>query len=500
MDWGVAVRRIAATRGQTGTSIAEFRTLLELVDHDDVLVAYAAKEELNNVLTGDEMKDAIEVVEAITTVSTTSWRRDAGGFRFQLLQQLLKTQAAQRCDSGRDVEYPYLKAVLNNLQHVGGMVCDVLVPEVCSEDGEDCSAGVPYSVRYEALLFLSDFMKRLRSLEHVEVSQSVELNKHMKMLMNNAFMTMDYASQPTFVSCAVQSLLGDFQELMVSWKEQTQDEDNDDVKAMYLQWLDMSLLWLTHSSCTYVAVRLLNMNESSNVASQEAFIGQSSRYPFLQQWLLCLSRIGVAFLEALPTRAISACEKPGAMNLASGACAWSDVQLPRRQQLFAVLSEQDDVMIEVLNGLTRMAALADAGSEVPDCLDQQGLAWPPHIREHFAAEYDPDLLFADLMGTLEGDHVVLLDLLVSNETKMLEYTMRYLRHLSADWNSSKQKLQTADRLECTMSVLIRLRLEIDRLVAADLFPYRAGPLTRRLLVIEQLYEEPSEARNDAEQL
>uniref|UniRef100_H3GS84 Uncharacterized protein n=1 Tax=Phytophthora ramorum TaxID=164328 RepID=H3GS84_PHYRM len=131
----VIVRRIAATRGQTGTSIAEFRTLLELVDHDDVLVAYAAKEELNNVLTGDEMKDAIEVVEAITTVSTTSWRRDAGGFRFQLLQQLLKTQAAQRCDSGRDVEYPYLKAVLNNLQHVGGMVCDVLVPELGARGG-----------------------------------------------------------------------------------------------------------------------------------------------------------------------------------------------------------------------------------------------------------------------------------------------------------------------------------------------------------------------------
>lgn len=69
--------------------------------------------------------------------------------------------------------------------------------------------------------------------------------------------------------------------------------------------------------------------------------------------------------------------------------------------------------------------------------------------------------------------------------------MRYLRHLSAHWKTSKQKLQANNRLECVMSVLIRLRLEIDKLVAADLFPYSAGPLTRRLLFIEQLYEEGS---------
>ncbi|RLN46592.1 hypothetical protein BBJ29_005689 [Phytophthora kernoviae] len=105
-----------------------------------------------------------------------------------------------------------------------------------------------------------------------------------------------------------------------------------------------------------------------------------------------------------------------------------------------------------------------------------------------AAEYDPDLLFADLVDMLGRDHLVLLDLLVSNETRMLEYFMRYLRYLSARWDHSKIKLQAGERLESVLSMLIRLRLEIDRLVAAGLFPYNAKPLTRRLLAIEQLYE------------
>lgn len=80
---------------------------------------------------------------------------------------------------------------------------------------------------------------------------------------------------------------------------------------------------------------------------------------------------------------------------------------------------------------------------------------------------------------------------------MLEYFMRYMRRLSAHWGTSKQKLHTYERLEGVMSVLIRLRLEIGRLVAANLFPYGAGPLTRRLLAIEQLYEKTDD---DAEQL
>ncbi|KAG6623651.1 uncharacterized protein IUM83_01825 [Phytophthora cinnamomi] len=116
---------------------------------------------------------------------------------------------------------------------------------------------------------------------------------------------------------------------------------------------------------------------------------------------------------------------------------------------------------------------------------------------YLTAEYDPDLLFADLVDTLGRDHLVLLDLLVSNETHMLEYFMRYLRQLAAHWETSKKKLQMNKQLENVMSVLIRLRLEIDKLVVADLFPYGAGPLTRRLLSIERLYEEPDD---DAERL
>ncbi|EGZ17391.1 hypothetical protein PHYSODRAFT_498888 [Phytophthora sojae] len=273
--------------------------------------------------------------------------------------------------------------------------------------------------------------------------------------MGGVFVTMDYASQPAFVTCAVLEFTGDFQTAIKRWKDQELGDESA-MALIYKKWFECCLVWLMDSSCTPTALQLLESNEPPNVSSQEVFIGKSTRYPFLQQWLVLLSRMG----------------------------------LPSRQRTFAVLAEQDDVMVEVLNGLTRMAALAGAGVSMPKQWNQR-IAWASDAIEILTTEYDPDLLFADLVDTLGRDHIVLLDLLVSNETQMLEYTMRYLRHLSAHWKTSKQKLQANNRLECVMSVLIRLRLEIDKLVAADLFPYSAGPLTRRLLFIEQLYEEGS---------
>ncbi|EEY66464.1 uncharacterized protein PITG_17078 [Phytophthora infestans T30-4] len=269
--------------------------------------------------------------------------------------------------------------------------------------------------------------------------------------MEDVFVTMDYSSQPTFVSSAVLSLLGDFQELMTYWNHQTQVDTDNHLEVVYLKWLEWCLVWLKQSSCVSTALQLFNDIESLSMASQKAFVASVSQYSFLQQWLLYLSRVG----------------------------------------LLTVLAEQDDVMIEVLNGLTQMASLV---SDADDTLTHRHSSFITPL----TTDYDPDLLFADLVDTLGRDHLVLLDLLTSNETQMLEYLMRYLRHFSTHWNTSKRKLQTEDRLEGVMSVLIRLRLEIDRLVGADLFPYGAGPLTRRLLAVEQLYEELG--HEDAEQL
>lgn len=66
--------------------------------------------------------------------------------------------------------------------------------------------------------------------------------------------------------------------------------------------------------------------------------------------------------------------------------------------------------------------------------------------------------------------------------------MRYLRHLVSAWPSSSVILKSHDRLEHNMDVFIRLRLEIEKLNAAGIFPYNPSPLLRRLHEIERLYE------------
>lgn len=100
---------------------------------------------------------------------------------------------------------------------------------------------------------------------------------------------------------------------------------------------------------------------------------------------------------------------------------------------------------------------------------------------------------------------------------MLEYLLRYLRRLSANWAAScivlgrpgrrkrradsnsdsdsdsgysdiSSNEQHGHRLDDVVGVLIRLRFEIDKHVAADMFPYNPSALRRRLVHIEALYE------------
>ncbi|KAG3116739.1 hypothetical protein PI125_g4416 [Phytophthora idaei] len=499
MDWCVAIRRIAAcsTAIQCADDAfdAELKTLLGFLGHEDGLVVYAAKEELRKVLISGRIAPVKDIVKALLVPPPNAWRGEASGFQLQLLRQLVKMKnpggsedhgredGSSDDEGGQSVGHTYLQTLLKNLLQIGTLVRSVFIPAGCM------TTTAPLSVQYETLVFMSDFVKRLHSLEMAECSQ-VELSEQMIAVVKDVFVTMNYGSQPTFVSCAVLGLLGDFQELVKSWMDQTQVDEEHSIDAVYSKWLEQCLVWLMQSSCTSTALQLLNDKESLNTASQEAFVAKSSPYPFLQQWLLYLSQMGVAFIEASLTQT----KRANWITLQAPcltAASWIEQKLPSHQQLFAVLAEQDDVMIEVLNGITRMAVLVDSAGSIL----AQGYS---SFIAHMTTEYDPDLLFADLVDTLGRDHLVLLDLLISNETQMLEYFMRYLRRLSTRWGISKRKLQTDERLEGVMSVLIRTRLEIDRLAAAELFPYGAGPLTRRLLAIEQLYEDSGD--DDAEQL
>ncbi|KAL3668662.1 hypothetical protein V7S43_005959 [Phytophthora oleae] len=493
MDWYVAIRRIsecsAALRSCRGGFSDILRTLLGYLDHEDVLVVYAAKEELRKALADGRITETQcvnSVVIAILDTTSSVWGREASGLRFQLLQHIVKIPNGDQAEAPAELatELLYLQVVMKNLEKVGVMTRSVFTPRHHSESGDlAVSAAVPYSVQYEALAFLSELVKRLDTLK-IDTSVQETLIELVTRLMGEVFVTMDYASQPTFVSCAVLHLVDDFQRLVKFWKDKRQDGDDVCLETQYSKCIEWCLVWLNQSSCTSNALRLLNDKESSNMASQKALVAKSSRYPFLQQWFLCLSRMGVTYIEALAA-------KPKSLNLkwlqpaSLGERPRALERLPTRQQLFVVLAEQDDIMIEVLNGITRSAALVESVDGVRSVLSQQF----PSVSAYMIAEYDPDLLFADLIATLGRDHLVLLDLLISNETQVLEYLLRYTRRLSANWNTSKPKLETGENLESVMSVLIRLRLEIDRLVAADLFPYNAGPLMRRLLAIEHHYEE-----------
>jgi hypothetical protein len=55
--------------------------------------------------------------------------------------------------------------------------------------------------------------------------------------------------------------------------------------------------------------------------------------------------------------------------------------------------------------------------------------------------------------------------------------------------------QNGEELEVIMTFLIRLRLEIEKLDAAQMFPYNPSPLIRRILAVEGLYEATSKEEN-----
>ncbi|CAH0482542.1 unnamed protein product [Peronospora belbahrii] len=495
IKWCIAIHRIrtisSSIRHRHAYFYAELKMLLDFIDDEDVLVAYTAKEELHQIVIHDrimETRYVNDIIKAFILPSAAAWKREASGFRFQLLRQLIKARIGEESMEGSSsddegqveciVKHPCLQAMLKNLLLVGGMMRNVFMTTDRAEARvELATTSAPYTVQYEALVFLSDVIKRLHGLK-IAASYQVELSEHMVMFMDNVFVAMDYVAQPTFVSCAVLGLLGNFQELLMFWVRQTEDSgyscSND---TMLSKWLERCVVWLLESSCTSAALRLLN--DHATVTSQMAFIAKSGPYPFLQQWLLYLSRMGTAYLENLiNTRPSDTLQKP---TFTSGLQCSTNIL--SRQQLFAVLAEQDDVLIEVVNRLMQITTIAGCFSF---SLDTQLF---PSLIPYVTAEFDPDLLFADLVETLGQDHLVLLDLLVSNETQMLEYFVKYLRRIHSHWDTSKQKLQTYGRLEDVMSVLIRLRLEIDRLVAADLFPYNARPLVRRMMAIEELYEE-----------
>ncbi|CAG2066936.1 unnamed protein product [Timema podura] len=98
----------------------------------------------------------------------------------------------------------------------------------------------------------------------------------------------------------------------------------------------------------------------------------------------------------------------------------------------------------------------------------------------------PAATFVQFLLAVSHDPDVLLDLLVSNETCFLLYLLRLLKFVRRNWGDFVACC--GRELDDTISVLIRLRFAIDRLVSKDLFPYNINPVVRLLEKCEQLYE------------
>lgn len=146
-------------------------------------------------------------------------------------------------------------------------------------------------------------------------------------------------------------------------------------------------------------------------------------------------------------------------------------ETPVAKWVVQLFTDQDDALIEAM----------------VCCLDVTvGLCYRENTLPDLRRILSPICSFVEFLHTVSHDPDVLLDLLVSNETCFLLYLLRLLKYIRRNW--TEFITVCAQELDDTMSVLIRLRLAIDRLVSKDLFPYNINPVLRLLEKCENLYE------------
>lgn len=153
-------------------------------------------------------------------------------------------------------------------------------------------------------------------------------------------------------------------------------------------------------------------------------------------------------------------------------------ETPFTKMLIHLFSEQDDYLIEsMVCTLDITVGIVYRNSMYPDLIPM----------------LNPIASFIEFLKVVSHDSDVLLDYLVSNETCFLLYLLRFLKYVRRNWPKFLETCQQSDSggtrgLDDTMRVLIRLRLQISRLVSKSLFPYNISPVLRLLEVCESLYE------------
>ncbi|XP_011262449.1 protein lines [Camponotus floridanus] len=159
-------------------------------------------------------------------------------------------------------------------------------------------------------------------------------------------------------------------------------------------------------------------------------------------------------------------------------------EMPLSQWVVQMFHDQDDFLIE------GMVCCLD----VAVGLFYRGSPNGP-VSRSVLSPLRPTLTFVQFIHVVAHDPDVLLDLLVSNETCFLLYLLRFLKYIRRNWG---EFVECCGReLDDTMTVLIRLRLAIDRLVSKALFPYNISPVLRLLEKCESFYEGNMENGNSS---
>jgi protein Lines len=145
--------------------------------------------------------------------------------------------------------------------------------------------------------------------------------------------------------------------------------------------------------------------------------------------------------------------------------------------LIHLFDDQDDYLIEA------MVCTLDVTT---------GISFRNNAFPELVAMLNPVYTFLEFLKMISNSPDLLLDLLVSNETCFLLYLLRFLKYIRINWSMFVQSCQNFglghNTLDDAMSVLIRLRLQISRLVAKSLYPYDIAPILRLLESCESLYE------------
>ncbi|XP_026468626.1 protein lines isoform X2 [Ctenocephalides felis] len=144
--------------------------------------------------------------------------------------------------------------------------------------------------------------------------------------------------------------------------------------------------------------------------------------------------------------------------------------------LVHLFNDQDDYLIEA------MVCTLDT---------TVGILYRNAVFPDLATMLNPVSFFIEFLNIVSHDPDILLDYLVNNETCFLLYLLRFLKYVRRNWSKfvmTCHEHNNQNGLDETMSVLIRLRLQIARLVSRSLFPYNISPVLRLLEVCESLYE------------